>query len=73
MSAPLDPKDQLEEPLDEDTADQWDEDRIDIIGPNGNNGEHYSHLTCPSYPNCDISPEGCHQVSDYGDWSGHRD
>lgn len=42
MSCPLDPNDQLsEEMIDEDTADEWDEERIDIIGPNGNNGEHY--------------------------------
>jgi hypothetical protein len=41
-SQPLDPNDQLtEEMIDEDTADEWDEERIDIIGPNGNNGEHY--------------------------------
>jgi hypothetical protein len=42
MSCPLDPKDQLvEEMIDEDTADEWDEDRIDNIGQNGNNGDHY--------------------------------
>jgi hypothetical protein len=42
MSCPLDPKDQLvEEPIDEDTADEWDEDRIDNIGQNGNDGDHY--------------------------------
>jgi hypothetical protein len=42
MSQPLDPNDQLtEEMIDEDTADEWDEDRIDNIGQNGNNGDHY--------------------------------
>lgn len=42
MSCPLDPKDHLvEEMIDEDTADEWDEDRIDNIGQNGNNGDHY--------------------------------
>lgn len=42
MSCPLDPNDQLvEEMIDEDTADEWDEDRIDNIGQNGNNGDHY--------------------------------
>ncbi len=42
MSCPLDPKDQLvEEIIDEDTADEWDEDRIDNIGQNGNDGDHY--------------------------------
>jgi hypothetical protein len=42
MSQPLDPKDQLvEEMIDEDTADEWDEDRIDNIGQNGNDGDHY--------------------------------
>ena len=42
MSCPLDPKDQLvEEMIDEDTSDEWDEDRIDNIGQNGNNGDHY--------------------------------
>ena len=42
MSQPLDPKDQLvEEMIDEDTADEWDEDRIDNIGQNGNEGDHY--------------------------------
>ena len=41
MSCPLDPKDQLvEEMIDEDTADEWDEDRIDNIGQNGNDGDH---------------------------------
>lgn len=41
-SSPLDPKDQLtEEMIDEDTADEWDEDRLDIIGQNGNEGDHY--------------------------------
>ncbi len=28
-------------PIDEDTADEWDEDRMDEIGQNGNNGDHY--------------------------------
>jgi hypothetical protein len=42
MSCPLDPNDQLvEEMIDEDTADEWDEDRIDNIGQNGNEGDHY--------------------------------
>jgi hypothetical protein len=27
--------------IDEDTADEWDEDRIDNIGQNGNDGDHY--------------------------------
>ena len=41
-SQPLDPNDQLEEEMiDEDTADEWDEDRIDNIGQNGNEGDHY--------------------------------
>lgn len=41
-SKPLDPNDQLEEEMiDEDTADEWDEDRIDNIGQNGNEGDHY--------------------------------
>jgi hypothetical protein len=43
MSCPLDPHDQLtDEMIDEDTADEWDEDRIDNIGQNGNNGDHYN-------------------------------
>lgn len=42
MSQPLDPNDQLsEEMIDEDTGDEWDEDRIDNIGQNGNDGDHY--------------------------------
>ena len=42
MSCPLDPNDQLtEEMIDEDTPDEWDEDRIDNIGQNGNDGDHY--------------------------------
>lgn len=42
MSCPLDPNDQLEEEMiDEDTADEWDEERIDNIGQNGNDGDHY--------------------------------
>ena len=41
-SQPLDPNDQLEEEMiDEDTADEWDEERIDNIGQNGNEGDHY--------------------------------
>lgn len=73
-SQPLDPNDQLtEEMIDEDTADEWDEERIDIIGPNGNNGDHYPHLGCPSYPNCDIDPQGCRRQTKNVDWYGHRD
>jgi hypothetical protein len=72
MSKPLDPNDQLsEEPIDEDTADEWDEERIDIIGPNGNTGDHY-HLGCPAYPNCDIDPQGCRHATDNVDFYGHR-
>lgn len=42
MSCPLDPNDQLvDEMIDEDTADEWDEERIDNIGQNGNEGDHY--------------------------------
>ena len=40
-SQQLDPQDWLEEMIDEDTADEWNEDRIDNIGQNGNDGEHY--------------------------------
>ena len=44
MSKPLyPPLKQQEEPIDEDTPDEWDEDRIDNIGQNGNNGEHYDN------------------------------
>ena len=28
-------------PVDEDTSDEWDEDRMDNIGQNGNDGDHY--------------------------------
>lgn len=28
-------------PVDEDTPDEWDEDRMDNIGQNGNDGDHY--------------------------------
>ena len=45
MSAPLDPFIEREifsdDPIDEDTVDEWDEDRIDNIGQNGNDGDHY--------------------------------
>ena len=42
MSQPLDPNDQLtDDTIDEATADEWDEDRIDNIGQNGNDGDHY--------------------------------
>jgi len=33
------------------------------------------HLGCPSWPNCDIDPNGCiHEVGmDNVEWYGHRD
>jgi hypothetical protein len=33
-----------------------------------------SHLGCPSYPNCDLDPNGCRQISgDDVEYYGHRD
>ena len=33
-----------------------------------------SHLICPSYPNCDIDPNGCGVVmGDDVEWYGQRD
>lgn len=34
-------KDPIDLNKDEDTVDEWDEDRIDNIGQNGNTGDHY--------------------------------
>jgi hypothetical protein len=77
MSSPREPFDDIDIPEDlpedSDTADEWDEDRVDNIGHNGNEGDHYPHLGCPSYPNCDIDPQGCRRQTKNVDWYGHRD
>jgi hypothetical protein len=32
------------------------------------------HLGCPSYPNCDIDPNGCNRIMGKDvEWYGHRD
>ena len=45
MSSPREPFDDVDIPKDlpedSDTTDEWDEDRIDNIGQNGNDGDHY--------------------------------
>jgi hypothetical protein len=33
-----------------------------------------SHVGCPAYPNCDLSPLGClEEMGDDVEWFGHKD
>jgi hypothetical protein len=50
----------------------WNEDRIDTIGQNGNDGDHYNHLGCYAYPNCDLDPLGCSLETDKPETYGHK-
>lgn len=50
-------------------VENWD--KYQIISVPVDSGDH---LGCPSYPNCDLSPQGCLE-SAIGevDWYGHKD
>lgn len=51
------------EPTERDPDPDWDEGRIDVIGQNGNDGQHYAWTkhdessTCPTEPNAWIAVE----------------
>lgn len=44
-------------PFEQRSCEEWPEDRIDIIGQNGNTGDHYEVMPGEHYNGCDSSKE----------------
>lgn len=54
------------------TKDDLDISAIDVWDIDWDDDDR--HLGCPSYPNCDIDPNGCRvRRGDEVEWYGHRD